>query len=187
MAKARLSSPTRLRKIGNALTAEQLRSLVHYDPETGVFTWLRREERDNYDRTWNTKNAGKTTGTINAVGYVVVCIYDQLYTGHRLAWLYMTGEWPKECIDHINRVRSDPRFVNLREATHTENKYNKHMQSNNKSGYKGIYLHKHSGLYHALINHAGRKISLGYFHTAEEAGAAYKAAEERFRSEWVAR
>lgn len=188
MADSRIPSPLRLRKVGRALTAEQVRSLVHYDPEAGTFTWLPRAEVDGNMRTWNTKWAGKRTGiTLNDMGYPTIGIFDQRYLAHRIAWLYMTGHWPAQCIDHINMDRTDYRFANLREATNAENHYNRVIQSNNKAGHLGVYLHKRSGMWHALITHDGRKISLGYFHSPELASVAYRTAERLIRGKWVAR
>jgi hypothetical protein len=80
--------------------------------------------------------------------------------------------------------RADNRFVNLREATHSENHYNRTIQSNNKAGLKGVYFHKFSKRWHALITHEGRKISLGYYATPELASAVYRGAEKILRGVW---
>jgi hypothetical protein len=77
MANTKISQFHRPRKIGKSLTAEQLRALVHYNPETGAFTWLRRDERDHYDRTWNSNWAGKIAGcTKTGTGYTIIAIYN---------------------------------------------------------------------------------------------------------------
>jgi hypothetical protein len=178
----------KIRQIGRALTAETLRSLVHYDPETGDFTWLRRPEIDQWASMWNTKWAGKRAGNYNmSIGYRTIGIFDERYLAHRLAYLYMTGEWPAEVVDHINMNRGDNRWANLRAASHSENKYNRTILSNNQSGHKGVYFHKASERWHALITHAGRKISLGYYQSAALAGAAYQGAERALRGDWILR
>lgn len=48
-------------------------------------------------------------------------IHGYHYKASRLAWLYMTGEWPKYEMDHINHVKDDNRWVNLRDVTPAEN------------------------------------------------------------------
>ena len=113
----------------NKLTQEKLKTLLNYNPETGIFTWKKRNQN--------------ISGTINNKGYVVIQINNKIYLAHRLAWLYMTGLWPKNDIDHFNQVRTDNRFFNLREATRKENCQNVHKpHPNNSSGYLGVYWNK---------------------------------------------
>lgn len=99
------------------LTAERVRELLHYEPATGIFT--------RRIRTSNRTKVGAIVGADNGKGYLQISVDWRLYSAARLAWLYMTGEWPKEEIDHINRVRSDNRFSNLREATRSSNNCNR--------------------------------------------------------------
>jgi hypothetical protein len=101
----------------STITAERLRQLLHYDPERGVFTWLSRPA----ERSWNTRFAGTRAGTINGLGYVVIGILGRRYKAHRLAWLYVHGEWPGRELDHINCDKSDNRIANLRPATRSQN------------------------------------------------------------------
>jgi hypothetical protein len=77
-----------------------------------------------------------TTNMAAAIDYSALT--GVLYREHRLAWLYMTGEWPTHEIDHINGDRVDNRFCNLREATASENRWNSRKRVNNTSGYKGV-------------------------------------------------
>src|SRR6202035_4009666 len=98
------------------LTAERLREFIHYDPLTGVFTWLVlpvcRGPRF-VGRGPNQVRVGGIAGCVSkSNGYRRIKIGGHPYCAHRLAWLYMTGTWPKDEIDHINRVRSDNRFCN---------------------------------------------------------------------------
>ena len=94
------------------LTAQRLREALHYDPETGVFTWATAVSSKTVP--------GARAGNQHIAGYFRIRLDGYSYKAHRLAWLYMTGAWPAECIDHINRNNSDNRFSILREATHKQ-------------------------------------------------------------------
>lgn len=110
------------------LTQEFLKEWLSYDPETGIFYWLPRPH--SYRRTY-------VAGCDNGNGYVIIRFKWQLYLAHRLAFFYMTGLWPKEQIDHINGKRYDNRWVNLREASPSENGTNRIV--------KGYYKHTRKG------------------------------------------
>jgi hypothetical protein len=112
------------------LTAARLRELLHYDPETGA--WTRLVSTSNH-RARVGDNAGGVTGT-----YVKIRVDVRQYPAHRLAWLYMTGAWPKHEIDHINGDRLDNRWCNLRPANDAEQARNKRTAVNNEAGYKGV-------------------------------------------------
>jgi hypothetical protein len=103
------------------LNADYVRKRLHYNPETGKFTWKARVG----NKWWNTKFAGEVAGSILSNGYRQITIDGNSYGAARLAWLYVHGEWPKNEIDHINRVRDDDRLVNLRDVTSTENQNNR--------------------------------------------------------------
>jgi hypothetical protein len=142
------------------LTAERVRGALDYDPETGVFRW--RERRPGV-------RAGHVTGSKNNVtGYLSIRLDGSLYYAHRLAWIYMTGEWPPQTIDHINLIRDDNRFANLRLATHYQNKLNIRRPHNNTSGFKGVHRAV-NGKFFARLKIEGKIIHLGTFDTAEEA------------------
>lgn len=142
----------------------RLRDLLNYDPETGVFTWA-------YSRTGC--RAGDRCGRIQYTGYREIGIDYGLYRENMIAWTYMTGEWPDRDVDHINRIRDDNRWCNLRLATRTQNSGNEGLRSNNTSGYKGVTLDVQSGLWRAQIRMAGKKVNLGRFATKEEAAKAH--------------
>ena len=101
------------------------------------------------------------------------------HLAHRLAWLYVHGEWPAEEIDHLNRVRSDNRISNLRLATQAENKQNTSLRRDSTSGHKGVSWHKRDKKWVAEIKLHGKKHYLGYFNNINDAIAARKSEESR--------
>lgn len=154
------------------LTAEHLREVLEYDPETGVFRWRVAAGR------WGRIPAGTVAGSVSKVhGYIHIHLDGVVQNAHRLAWLYTTGEWPKDQIDHVNRDRADNRFCNLREATTAQNMENKRRYRSNTSGHPGVHWRSFCGLWQARIGIAGKRVSLGHWPTVEEAAAAYVAAK----------
>lgn len=138
--------------------------LFNYDQATGLFT--RRVGVQGGGR------AGSVAGTLSH-GYVRIRIDGKLHSAHRLAWLVVHGYMPDE-LDHINLIKDDNRIENLRPATRSENQRNKGKQSNNTSGYKGVYWDKSKGKWHARAQDAnGKQKFLGSFPTPESASAAY--------------
>src|ERR1700674_1345685 len=105
--------------------AERLRAVLLYDPETGVFT--RRINRGKW-------KAGAQVGWLRPDGYIGIGLDYHEYLAHRLAWLYVTGEWPID-VDHENTCRSDNRWDNLREASRSQNMRNMKRTKANTSGY----------------------------------------------------
>lgn len=161
-----------------ALTAENLRELLSYDPKTGVFRWLKTAS--------NRRMEGEIAGCVcKRDGYNLIGYKGRVYKANRFAWLYVHGEWPDRFVDHINGVTSDDRIANLRLATHQENLCNRGKQKNNKSGFKGVCLHKPSQKWHARINHKGRQHYLGLFATPEEAHQAYSLAAQNLHGQFA--
>lgn len=158
------------------LTAEILRTLVCYDPETGQFTRLAAPSRA----------AGKRAGTLaapyrNSNGYTLISLGRRWRCrAHHLAWLYMTGEWPILDIDHINGIRSDNRWANLRAATRSQNLQNAGIRSDNTSGVKGVCFDKARQKWLAQIAVGGRRMVLGRFVSKDDAARAYSEAASRF-------
>lgn len=146
------------------LTTERLRELVDYDPEKGLFRW-------KVSRRGGCK-AGEVAGVLHAKGYRFIKIDQCRYSAHRLAWFYMTGRWPAQCIDHVNRERDDNRFSNLREASWSENRMN--------TAASGIKFYPRSGKWRAYIGSNGRQTYLGVFDSREAAAAARRAAEPKY-------
>lgn len=154
----------------NDLTAEQLRSLLRYSPRTGLFIWLvasgPRSKIGAIAGYWG-KNGG----------YVHISVAGHLYKAHRLAWLYMTGTWPPDEVDHRNLLKWDNRWRNLRAATRVLNMGNLGSRKNNKSGIKGVCWSKQRLRWVAQIGKAGGgRVNLGHFGTKEEAASAYASA-----------
>lgn len=151
-----------------SLTAERLRELLHYNPETGEFQ--RKVHLSNRCR------ASQQIGNKHSSGYIIINVDGSPYRAHRLAWLYVHGEWPKEQIDHINGERSDNRIANLRDISHLENK--KHRVKAVKPGrLLGAGFHKMTGRWTSQITINYKKVHLGYFKTEREAHEAYLAAK----------
>ena len=149
------------------LTQCELKRLLHYDSQTGVFT---RAEIGK-------KNFGKPAGCINDVGYVCIKLHSKQYKAHRLAWLYSFGHFPSKFTDHINGVRNDNRLVNLREVTPTENNRNSKITSLNTSGQMGVGWNNKIQKWRSRIHIGGKEIFLGSFKNKEDAIKVRKQAE----------
>ena len=152
------------------LTSEALKEALDYNPDTGIFTW---RHRDRVPKTINTRFAGKPAGRVNVRhGYLELTVNYVMYRAHRLAWLYMTNEWPTDEIDHINRDKLDNRFCNLREATRSINSRNRAVMSNSQTGVKHVsYDSRLVSPYRVRIRRKGQKINFGSYDTIEEAKA----------------
>ncbi len=151
------------------LTQQRLRELFNYDPETGVFT--RRFQGQGMHGVQSSLY-GKPAGSLQRHGYKYISIEGEKFRTCRLAWLYMTGEWPQHEVDHTNNVRSDDSWDNLRQATSSENKWNSSIRSDNKSGVKGVIWNKKQGMWQAYVRCYGKQYHCGYFASLEEAAEA---------------
>jgi len=163
--------------VKHELTAKRLREVLHYDPETGVFTWAVTLSQRAI--------AGSVAGSVHASGYRYIGIDGQRYPAQRLAWLYMTGEWPSDLVDHENLTPGDDRWSNLREATRAQNAWNAPCHRDNTTGFKGVYWHKAAGKWMAQIKANGRLVYLGLFTDINAAAAAYAGAAHRFHGEFA--
>jgi hypothetical protein len=161
------------------LTAEYLRSILDYEPETGIFT--------RKVRTAARVKVGDVAGSLDGGGYLQIRVQSQRYRAHRLAWLYVYGAWPKDQLDHINRIRTDNRISNLREVSHKQNHQNRSKSSHNTSGHSGVIWKKQNSKWNSQIVHNQKHIHLGYFTNLEDAIAARKAAEKLYWADtWIA-
>lgn len=146
------------------LSQEKLKYYLHYNPETGVWTWI-----NNYF----VRFIGERAGRINNNSYRQIQIEGKLYYEHRLAFLYMTGEWPENDSDHKNRIRNDNRWENLRDATRQQNNYNINLNKSNKLGTKGVSQIVKNGKYKAQIRINGEVTIIGVYETEKDAELAY--------------
>lgn len=162
--------------LSKPLTVERLRALLHYDPEAGKFT--RRQSAGG-------QQSGVPVGFVTH-GYLKIQVGGRKYYAHRLAWFYMTGRWPAKLIDHRNRQTADNRFSNLREASNTQNLWNRGPTRANKLGLKGVTLTTRPGrMWRATIKSDGKQRHVGYFRTKEEAASAYAAAANALHGEFA--
>lgn len=154
------------------LTADKLRELLDYDPDTGAFTWRARAPVTSRARAWNTKWAGKAAGGPKQ-GYVKIKIAGIFHNAHRLAWLHFHGCWPEGLLDHEDRDGANNRIGNLRQSTHAQNAVNRAVQKNSSSGVRGVTWNKHAGKWQAAICVTGKSLYLGCYAEQSEAAEAF--------------
>jgi hypothetical protein len=157
------------------IDADYVRKRLEYDPEIGIFIWKPRAVRRTEDKIWNTRFSGEVAGTILNTGYRRIGIDGKYYGAARLAWLYVYEEWPKNEIDHINRVRDDDRLANLRDVTHTDNQNNR--KSNNGLP-EGVYWCNKRKKYIAQLPHRCFEFKYLYLAQFDEPIAAGKVVQE---------
>lgn len=146
---------------------EIIRSYLSYDPATGIFVWIKRPGPSSA--------CGTRAGRVDHIGYVQINFRRVQYRGHKLAWWFVTGEWPNGYIDHKNLDKSDNRFANLRLASPSTNNANSPKRSGCSSRFKGV-TRTRSGSWQANIGVNRKRKHLGTFRSEEEASAAYMAA-----------
>lgn len=161
-----------------SLTIERLKEVLHYDQVTGVFTWL---------KTISSRAVkGRVAGTFDKKGYRLINIDGKSYKAHRLAWLFVNGEWPPDLIDHINGNKPDNKIANLRLANVSQNGQNKvTILPGNKSGYLGVFWNKQQCKWQAQIKINGKAKHLGLFDDPEIGHQAYIAAKKELHPFYV--
>lgn len=152
------------------ITQDQLKEVLHYCPETGVFTWLQGRHK------------GAEAGSIRihtrtGKSYRTVGVFGLSYQAHRLSFLYITGAFPEDQVDHIDGNGCNNVWRNLRAVTRAENAMNRRKPVNNTSGTTGVCWFKPYEKWHARIVLDGCTKHLGYFHSKEDAITARKTAE----------
>jgi hypothetical protein len=154
------------------LTARLLRELLHYDLKTGVFTWIKRRPRIH---------VGMIAGCTMKKGYRRIVVNNSGYQAHRLAWLYMTGKWPLDEIDHFDCDKANNRFANLREIPKNCQQQNQRLpHKGSATGFLGVtHTEKSLKPYRASIRVNGRLHYLGDFVTPENAHTVYLKAKRR--------
>ncbi len=153
------------------LSRERLQELLAYDPETGIFTW--RTARPGVA-------AGSIAGSRRKDGYLRIGIDGKTYRSHRLAFLYMTGSFPSNQVDHIDHCKTNNRWCNLREVTSQENSRNIKRFKNNISGVTGVCWSREKKKWRSFIADSRRWIHLGYFKCLDDAKKARVRAEARY-------
>jgi hypothetical protein len=155
-------------------THAEIRAALDYNPLTGIFSWKARPRI----------KAGKIAGNVSSCGYLRIGIGGRpscIVQAHRLAWFWMTGEWPRGDIDHINGVRTDNRWANLRDVPRHINLQNqRRARCNSKAGLLGVAMCRDR--FQAKIQIDGKRTYLGTFNTAIEAHQAYVAVKRRLHS-----
>jgi hypothetical protein len=172
------------------ITQEELKRVLHYDPDTGVFTWLiRPDDGTQGTKAFNTKFAGKRAGTLcktHGYRHISTSTVDGLiHREHRLAFLYMTGAWPSPDPDHKNGDKSDNSWNNLREATLSQNQMNTKVRVDNASGRKGVSFCNRTNKWVAQLIAGKTHYWLGRHSTIQDAIAARLAAEIKYHGEYV--
>lgn len=153
-----------------------LKEWVSYDPETGIFTNL-------------IPRRGCSKGAIlgcrhPTLGYIFIGIDNERYYGHRLAWLYMHGEWPEDQIDHANGDRADNRICNLRLASSSQNKCNRAALKKNRLGAKGVWQLPY-GSFRVRVKFNGQIMHDKVYKTLHEAKLAYQAESKKYHGEFA--
>lgn len=157
------------------LTQAHLKQLLNYDPKTGIFTYLKEKGK---------RHIGDVAGAQDKYGYISIGIDYIKYKAHRLAWLYMTGEFPKNQIDHKDLNKSNNKWENLREADWFHNNQNVGISRNNTSGVKGVSWDSTTKKWRATIEANGGTYRLGRFNNLEEAAAVINAARLSLHGEF---
>lgn len=149
---------------------EWLLTKIHYDPHTGVFTRL---------------SNGRPMGRPDRKGYLLASIYPYAYRLHRLAWLYMTGEWPEQEIDHVNGITGDNRWINLRPCNHQQNNHNQPLRRNNTSGVKGVHWDRRHRKWHVQVCLNYKIHQGGFFEHLADAEKSVRELREKLHGEFA--
>ena len=179
----RLDLVRKMRK-GDDISIDYLKECLQYNPDTGVFIRKIRPLHHFPDlRSMSVSNAvygGKEAGSKSKRGYIIIYLEGRLFKAHRLAYFYMNGSWPEGHMDHINHIKSDNRWGNLRVVCPKENARNKPISKNNTNGFNGVCWDSASKMWSAEINSESRHIRIGRFQEIWDALCARKSAENVF-------
>lgn len=149
------------------VSQDELKSFLHYSPQTGVFTYTKGFRK------------GLVAGWTNNEGYLNIKYKQKIYKLHRLAYVYLGQDLPNE-IDHIDRDKTNNAWVNLRPCSKSENGYNCSIKKSNTSGFVGVSLHKLTGKWQANIREGGRRLYLGLYENVLDAARAYTDAQDKY-------
>lgn len=155
-----------------------LKKCLSYNKETGVFRWKLKNS--------NRIKVGDIAGNISkTTGYIYIRINKKLYPAHRLAWIYVNKNKPKYFIDHINGDKLDNRFINLREATNSQNKMNAGKHIDNTSGYVGVFFERRIKKWRSQIHVNGKRLQLGCFKNPVSAAMEYDLAAKKHHGKFA--
>lgn len=159
------------------ITQELIKDIISYDPGTGVFTWIKRVN--------GRVPEGSVAGTYQKyknckTKYIAIHIKGKRILAHRLAFLYMTGKFPENEIDHINGNGCDNRWINLRDVTKSDNQRNAKVRSDNKTGVIGVFFDKRYGIWASYIKSGKNRVDLGRYNNLFDAACARKSAEIKY-------
>jgi hypothetical protein len=160
------------------ITVKQIKERLEYNPDTGVLTWRSKVNKSPV-------KIGQQAGSLNTSGYRQIPLFGKTRKASRLIWYMQTGVYPKKEIDHKNRIKSDDRWENLREATRSQNQSNRTIQSNNTSGYKGIVWRKNRSKWIAQVKLNGRYIHIGSFDNKKTAARHYRIAAKKYHGSYA--
>lgn len=155
----------------NILTQERLKELFYYNKQFGIFVRIISR---------GTEKKCTIAGSLSQYGYINIHIDGTQYKAHRLAFLYVNGKFPPHEVDHINGIRNDNSFYNLRQVTIAENAKNQKLDPRNTSGIMGVRWYKNRGKWMAFIKFENKLRYLGSFDDKFEAICARKSAELKY-------
>lgn len=158
------------------ITQSELKELLEYNPVTGQF--IRKISRGRF-------KVGEIAGSLDKDGYNVIMICNKNYKSHRLAWLYMMGNWPDKDVDHIDNDPQNNAWKNLREATESENICNSKLSKANKSGIKGVSWDSKLCKWRVQLQIDGKAKFLGSFNNINEAKNAIDIARKEYHKEFA--
>lgn len=156
------------------LTQKILKHYLYYNPRTGEWFRIRVPRSSAVFQ--------EKCQTQRLDGYCTVQLFYKVYKLHRLAWLYMTGRWPKR-IDHRDGNPANNKWSNLREATNSQNIANSKLRKDNKLGFKGAYPHRKGWV--SCIRHNKKLIYLGFYKTPIQAHRVYAAKAKELHGEFA--
>lgn len=154
---------------------DYIKELLSYDPDTGLFTW--KKSRRGVKK-------GTIAGNKNDRGYIQIKVNYKFYKAHRLAFLFMNQELPN-MVDHIDGVKDNNKWDNLRPCNKSENGGNSKIRSDNTSGYKGVSFNKKSKKWVSYLYINGRQVFLGRFDCPIEAHKEYCKAAKKYRGDFA--
>jgi len=160
------------------ISQKELKQALNYDPDTGLFTWLSRRGPVNKGDLAGCET--KTSERANTP-YIYICVNGKNYLAHRLAWLYVYGEFPEFNIDHDDGCGTNNRISNLLDAPQSSNTKNRRLQKNNCSGINGVTWDISHLKWRAYIGSEGKTINLGLFDTIFDAACIRKSAQNKHK------